>query len=164
MAAEDIDWRKAFALQALSDLAARDKLAEACAELCHQLHFLQMASEKVCKAHRIEAEGYEKLKNRHDVIAKTLPVLAKQVFSSEYHFDPKHGQRGAIQRIAREIELLSPSCDRETRPDNSEYPWLNVKGEVQAPCLYSFSSLMEDRRTLIQIIQVIRRAAKAYAE
>jgi hypothetical protein len=164
MAAADIDWRKAFALQALSDLAARDKLAEASSEICHQLHFLQMASEKVCKAHLIEAKGYKNLQRRHDVIAKTLPVLAKQVFSTENEFNPKYGQRAAIQRMAHEIELLSPSCEEESRPDNSEYPWSNRDGEVQIPCLHSFSSLVDDRRTMIQVIQVIRRAAKRYAE
>ena len=42
MASIDAEWRKAFALQALSDLDAREYLAEAAADICHQLHFLQV--------------------------------------------------------------------------------------------------------------------------
>jgi hypothetical protein len=165
MASIDAEWRKAFALQALSDLDAREYLAEAAADICHQLHFLQMASEKVCKAHLIQSEGYKSFKKRHDVVAKTLPLLARQIFGSEPGFKLKQGQRTAIRKMAHEIELLSPMChESETRPDNCEYPWLDGKGEVQAPCRHNFSGLVENGRTMIQVIQLIRRAAKMYAE
>jgi hypothetical protein len=165
MAAIDAEWRKAFALQALSDLDAREYLAGTGADLCHQLHFLQMASEKACKAHLIHAEGYKSLKKRHDVVAKTLPQLARHIFSSEPGFKLKQGQSAAIRKMAHEIELLSPMChESETRPDNSEYPWLDGKGDVQTPCRHNFSGLVEDGRTMIQVIQLIRRAAKMYAE
>ncbi len=157
--------RKAFAVQALSDLDARDDLAKTSAPACHQLHFLQMASEKVCKAFLIESDGYEKLKLRHDVIAKTLPVLARQIFASGVAIKRSHGRNAAIRQMAYEIELLCPSCDaNKSRPDNSEYPWVDRKGDVQTPCLYSFSSLLDDGRTMMQVIQVIRRAANMYAE
>ena len=45
-------WRIAYAKQALADLHAREKLLEH-SELpdCQQLHFLQMACEKLCKAY-----------------------------------------------------------------------------------------------------------------
>lgn len=163
MASADIQWRKAFALQALSDLDAREYLVSS-DHPCHQLHFLQMATEKVCKAHLIEAEGYKNFKRRHDVIAKTLPVLARQIFSSEDQYKLKQGQRLGIQKMAQEIQLLSPMChESNTRPDNSEYPWLDGNGQVRTPCLHSFSSIFDDGRTMIQVIQVIRRAAKMYS-
>jgi len=162
MESTELQWRKAFALQALSDLDAREHLAKTSLPLCHQLHFLQMACEKVCKAHQIDDEGT--FEEKHDVIAKTLPVLARQVFSSQDDFNPKRGQRAAIQKMAQEIELLSPSCNSaKSRPDNSEYPWLNGKGEVQTPCLFSFSAIFDNRRTMIQLIQVVRRAARMYS-
>lgn len=45
--ATDREWARAYALQALSDLEVRDRLAVAGAEKCHRLHYLQMAAEKV---------------------------------------------------------------------------------------------------------------------
>jgi hypothetical protein len=165
MASADLQWRKAFALQALSDLEAREYLAETSAHPCHQLHFLQMASEKICKAYLIELGGYKNLKKRHDVIARTFPVVVRQVFSSDEAFHLKAGQKVAIKRMAHEIELLSPMCHAtDTRPDNSEYPWLDGNGQVQTPCLHAFSSVFHDGRTMIQVIQVIRRAAKMYSD
>ncbi len=93
-----------------------------------------MACEKVCKAYQIYDKGT--FEQKHDVIAKVLPILALQVFSSQDDFSPRRGQRAAIQQMAQEIELLSPSCDSaKNRPDNSEYPWPDGKGEVQTPCL-----------------------------
>ena len=62
MAATDQDWARAYAKQALSDLDAREKFALAGAPKCHRLHFLQMAAEKVCKAHLTSANGHENIK------------------------------------------------------------------------------------------------------
>jgi hypothetical protein len=45
-------WRIAFAKQALADLLAREKLLYYReVPQCQQLHFLQMACEKLCKAY-----------------------------------------------------------------------------------------------------------------
>jgi hypothetical protein len=44
------EWRVAYAKQALADLLARERLLEhSDVPECHQLHFLQMACEKLCK-------------------------------------------------------------------------------------------------------------------
>jgi hypothetical protein len=52
---ENADWVKAYARQADKDFVAwelYEKHPEAVAAECHKLHFLQMACEKLCKAHR----------------------------------------------------------------------------------------------------------------
>lgn len=52
------DWAHAFARQADADLRAWElyqKYPQAAAAECHKLLFLQMACEKLCKAHVIRA-------------------------------------------------------------------------------------------------------------
>jgi hypothetical protein len=60
--ATDQNWARAYAKQALSDLDARDELAIRGVQKCHRLHFLQMAAEKICKAHLASANGHENVR------------------------------------------------------------------------------------------------------
>jgi len=81
MLPSDNDWATAYARQALSDLDAREKLALAGAHKCHRLHFLQMAAEKVCKAHLTTINGHSRVRKTHAYVAKVLPVIARKLYS-----------------------------------------------------------------------------------
>jgi len=48
--ATNAELSRAFAVQAISDRKARDLLAQANTDTCHEFHYLQMAAEKTCKA------------------------------------------------------------------------------------------------------------------
>ena len=152
----DRDWTRAFARQALSDLRARDVLEAGNADKCHKLHFLQMAAEKVCKAFLISTKGHEKVRRSHAYVQKYIPIIARQAAVSG-------AKLALIKRLAREIEVLAPACDEgETRPDNTEYPWQDVNGNVLTPCLHNFAEidlLEKDIRPLVRILQF---AAKGY--
>ena len=51
-------WAKAFAIQARSDLVAREQLVLGKhLPQCHQLHYLQMAMEKLAKGKKRERKG-----------------------------------------------------------------------------------------------------------
>jgi hypothetical protein len=67
-------WARGYAKQALSDLEAREILVSGNAEKCHRLHFLQMASEKVCKAYLTMANGHENVRKTHAYVARNLPI------------------------------------------------------------------------------------------
>ena len=77
-------------------------------------------------------------------------------------YDTRFGSR-SFAKVVAEVLALSLIHISKSRPDNSEYPWLNGKGEVQTPCLFSFSAIFDNRRTMIQLIQVVRRAARMYS-
>ena len=77
----DADWARGYARQALSDLRVREALALGRAEKCHRLHFLQMASEKACKAYLVSENGHENVRKSHAYIAKTLPIIARHFYS-----------------------------------------------------------------------------------
>ncbi len=65
---------------------------------------------------------------------------------------------------AHEIEVLAPACDDDdVREDNSEYPWIDGKGEVQTHCEYSFSNINDGSRSITRLILLLRATSEAYA-
>jgi hypothetical protein len=165
VAATDKDWARAYAKQALSDLDVRDQLAIAGAHKCHRLHSLQMAAEKVCKAHLTPANGHENVRKTHAYIEKNLPIIARLFYSSANDDNPMaRWETQEIKRLAGEIQVLAPACDAEgARPDNSEYPWRDGHGDVRTPCEYKFPNIGDESRTIIRLIRLIRTAAESYA-
>jgi hypothetical protein len=163
--ATDAEWASAFAVQALSDLDAREILWEGGAEKCHRLHFLQMSAEKVCKAHLMRENGYDAVRKIHSYVESVLPVIARHFSSLAQDSNYKPWQLRAIAKFARDIELLAPSChEGETRPDNSEYPWLDGTDRVQTPCRYPFRHIDDGDRIVVTIIQLLRVAANEYVQ
>jgi hypothetical protein len=164
--ATDADWARGYALQALSDLKAREALVNANADKCHRLHFLQMAVEKTCKAHLTTASGHDQVRKSHAYIAGTLPVIARQFYSilNNQNRISAH-EISAIKRLAHEIQVLAPACDDgNLRQDNSEYPWEDSKGDVCIPCQYGFPGIDDGNRSIVRLIRLIRTAAESYSE
>jgi hypothetical protein len=136
------DWITGFAREADADFCTWELLqGDAAVPQCHKLLFLQMACEKLCKAHLI-ATGTpaEKVQSSHGYIAKPLPVVIKQELSS---WKKSVGRRvmQSARHLAQEIEVLNPALDRNgQRPDNCEYPWQDHGGTVRSPLDWSFAA------------------------
>lgn len=164
MPATDQDWARAYAKQALSDLEARETLARANSHKCHRLHFLQMAAEKVCKAHLTMANGHENVRRTHAYVARNLPILARQFYPTINDNNAiSRWEISEIRRLAHEIEVLAPACDDgDIREDNSEYPWLDGHGAVRVPCEYNFPNLNDGSRTIVRLIRLLRTASESY--
>jgi hypothetical protein len=154
------EWARSYALQALFDLRAREVLARAGTEKCHRLHFLQMAAEKICKAHLTAANGHENVHRTHAYVENVLPVIARNFYGNQ---DIPTWQMREIRRIAREIEVIAPACDAgNTREDNSEYPWVDGQGAIQTPCRHNFPNIDDSNKMLVSVIKLMRSAAEAY--
>lgn len=141
--------RRAFArkfiAQARSDWGVYELLAKrADVAPCHKLHFLQMACEKLAKAHRLRDTDspVDELLSRHTGFAKFVSAFCKLMLGEQYR--GKDAQLAAVikasRTLAREIEKLAPAIDRHVSPENAEYPWERDE-EVIAPCEYTFPSL-----------------------
>src|SRR2546423_566942 len=107
-----IEWGKAYARQAKADFAARDALAQHTGiPQCQSLHYLQMACEKLCKAHLCFA-GSDPLdvQSSHAYVAKNLPSIARHMFTRQLKRPLRdHGWEMSLMRqLSREIELLAP--------------------------------------------------------
>jgi hypothetical protein len=123
------DWARAFARQSQADFKAWEQLHQnpglGVAE-CHRLVFLQMASEKLCKADLLNSGApLDSLQTSHAYVARPLKaVLERQL--RRLGEDPRRKQDLLIKigHLAEEIEVLNPAVKRDNRRlDNCEYPW-----------------------------------------
>ena len=161
-------WASAFALQSRSDwqvynlLAGEPQLAD-----CHELHYLQMACEKIAKAYRCrdtDADLQDLLK-RHIGFAKFMSSFLSSPGIQEA-YKGRDAQLREISRVARglarEIEKLAPAVDRTGTPENAEYPW-ESGDKVVSPCQYSYPRLSlltsAGGRTLLKLVD---RAIQAF--
>lgn len=116
-----------------------------------------MATEKMCKAH-LYGSGNTVVQS-HAVIRKHLPAILRR-FGSERALSGSRLKQ--LKKLGAEVELLAPANpDDGSRPDNAEYPWLAVSGEVIAPIDFAFGSI--DDRRVPELIKLIKTAASSYA-
>lgn len=137
--ATSVEWAKAFARQAAADFATWEALQNyGSVPSCHKLLFLQMACEKLTKAH-LAFRGSD-LRKSHAYAAKHLPTIVKTtMIQSGSSPMTIQGVLPHVKHLAQEIEFLSPSVDRNgQRRDNCEYPWEEQDGSVLSPLDWSF--------------------------
>lgn len=139
-------WALAYAKQGGSDFALFQLLsAMPDIPICHLLHYLQMAGEKIAKAYRFR--DTETVEER-----LTTEHVAFSRFMQSYLGSPEIKQRYAgrddqlrrivkvARKLAREIEKLAPAVDRDASPANAEYPWLD-DGRIVVPCEFTYPNL-----------------------
>jgi hypothetical protein len=143
---EPDDWALAYARQAQADFRAWElceQYSEAVASECHKLLFLQMACEKLCKAHLIKTGARpQDLQASHGYTAKHLPsVIRQQIIESGEDLTMMQGVLTLARHLAGEIELLNPAVRRGgARQDNCEYPW-EAGDTVLSPLDWTFQPL-----------------------
>jgi hypothetical protein len=141
-----VERARAFALEAQADFKAHELLAASSLPDCQQLHFLQMACEKVCKAHLfLKQSDPLHVESSHAYIGSVLPLLIRQMLLSQVNVIANKDASVIVQNaksLCREIELLSPAVDDNgNRKDNCEYPWVDAKGILCIPAQHDFESL-----------------------
>jgi len=135
-------------------------VAETHLPACHQLHYLQMACEKIAKAYRCRDTSVDlkELLKRHVGFAKFMgSFLASPSIQSAYRGrDAQLREVAKLARaLAREIEKLAPAVDRAGSPENAEYPWESGE-DVISPVQYSYPRLSlltsAGGRTLLKLV------------
>ncbi len=161
-------WARAYARQARSDLAAREVLlTDGSLPRCHELHYLQMACEKLCKAYLCNGgAAAADLQSSHAYIAKTLPSIAQELLARSAR--QKVGRRWevrAIAALARRIELLAPSVrGGGAVPANVEYPWSGPDGDICIPAHHNFGLDMLHERAGQTLLKLLFKAAADLAD
>jgi hypothetical protein len=162
------EWSIGFARQADADFRTFELLQSQPIPECHKLQFLQMACEKLVKAHLCgTGTDPEAIQSSHAYISASLPVVLRQ---NAMHFNLKGPAAKkvleAARHLAEEIELSSPSVDRGgRRPDNCEYPWEDEDGKLHLPLEWTFYP----SRLLLEpsgrsVLKLIRGAIKRLVE
>ena len=160
--ATSAEWATAYARQANADFTTFEALQPLAVPQCHKLQFLQMACEKLVKAHLCGVgTDPETLQQSHAYIAGRLPVVLRQQALFENLGRPKaKAVLKHAKHLAQEIELLAPSVKRGgQRLDNCEYPWQDGAGRLHTPLDWSFQpSLLVISPAGRTILKLIRRA------
>ena len=160
------EWSAAFARQAASDLTAYNLLATLQVPDCQHLHFLQMACEKLAKAHLIAGGADPDSLRAHDYTAGTVPVVLRQQLG--ILGDPRAARalHGYIDRLADQIEVLAPAVDRDGKcPENCEYPWVDGLGRVWTPAEFEFTAQqLIDRPQWARVLKLIAEAIDRLTE
>ena len=107
---------------------------------CHKRMFLQMACEKLTKAHLCSTgSDPKKLQKSHAYTAKNLKtIIEAQVAIAK----PKNAAwvLKHSKHLAQEIEMLAPAVKRGgQRPDNCEHPWEDERGQLHVPLDWTFT-------------------------
>jgi hypothetical protein len=155
--------------QAMSDLTVLELLRKNGAGECHQLHYMQMVSEKIAKAyywrngkpparnHSGFVRFLQSLLNRD---GKSLPGIIKLL-----GYDKVDEFRWFIRRIsplAYELQSYAPALANDG--PNPEYPWPHVS-PLDAPCNYKFR-LCDDLQTAVgrNFSHLLDRAVRNFPE
>jgi len=136
-----MSWRDAYFLQARSDYDAFKELNNPRIPICHRLHYLQMAGEKLAKAYLSPSNG-EPPKKGHQKLVNLLKVLkGRREIRRKLGFGDDHNAFcsyvDSLTRFAGQIELLAPVGTNDRRM-NAEYPWIDSTGEVVYPAIYPY--------------------------
>ena len=112
-------------------------------EWCHRLQFLQMACEKLAKAHLCgESSDPANFQASHAHVAGKVPDILQQT-ALRLNFGGREASETIrlAKQMAREIEILAPAVKRGgQRPDNCEYPWEDGNGVLLSPLDWNFAA------------------------
>jgi hypothetical protein len=169
---------EAFLCQAQSDWALFERLLDADGDLvpvCHPLHYLQMATEKLSKAVLMAARQPPK-RNVHDTFSVLLARLgqAEGTLALTLGWSDLAEFREYVARLeplCSEVERLNPAVQRQhgmmEGGRNVEYPW-RENASFAAPANEDFGDLnLRDRRTSAEakaVVEFVSRLFDYYPE
>ena len=137
-----MSWRSAFLLQARSDNNIRKLLNEHNAPYAHQLHYLQMAWEKLSKGYSTPENATDCPALVHRALVRCLQHLKTDRLHRSllgYQDTAQFAQYiDSLLPLAEQIQRLAPAL-AGTRQPNPEYPWqVTPQTPVIAPVEFAF--------------------------
>ena len=154
-------WADAYLEQARSDWNTRTLIAQNACASCHELHYLQMTTEKLGKAALLRVgSSPDNVGTTHKAFVGFLRVAAKNPsLRQSLQLDPRQ-LRAYVQGIlpiANQIERLAPALAQHG--PNVEYPWQTHSGDVKVPASYAFPVTADLRgpqgRKLLKFIKIV---------
>lgn len=147
------DWRSAYLEQAKSDYAMFILIRDQ-APVCHSLHYLQMATEKLAKGF-LTPPGGARYARTHDALIKFMRLSkTRPEFQAACRFNQSSQFSAYVDSLlsmAQQVENLSP--EGEDHP-NPEYPW-EIKSVIVIPMEYNFKDLALDNPKMIKLLQFV---------
>ena len=154
-------WASAYLEQARSDWDTCELITENACAACHELHYLQMTTEKLGKAVLLRGgANLDSVNRTHKAFVSFLRVAARNPsLRQALQFNVRQLQAYVkeILPVADQIERLAPTLARDG--PNAEYPWETPSGEVKVPASYAFPVKKDLRgphgRKLLRLIDFV---------
>lgn len=153
-------WRSAFLLQARSDFGTREFLNTQRVEYCHQLHYLQMASEKLAKGFLTPASSSDPPQLTHAAFVRCLQVIKGRP-DVRRMLNVSNTQAfiefvDSLLPLAEQVQRLAPKYSGVRGP-NPEYPWQPTpRGSVTAPAEFEFPQFAPQSPHMDKLIRLLR--------
>lgn len=147
-----MNWQEGYLRQAKSDYAIYTGMNERNDPLCHRLHYLQMASEKLAKS--FLCIGYDKpYKKTHYALVRFLSYTRSNPNIRRllgYDRNPRAYSVyvDSLLEFAQQLELLAPVGGDKDRI-NAEYPWSDENNQIQVPNDYAYNEF--ERSNIVRI-------------
>lgn len=148
-------WQEGYLRQAMGDYDIYAEMNERNDPLCHRLHYLQMASEKLAKSFLCIGNEKPSKKTHYALvrflkITKRLPKIQRLLNYNENYLG-YCAYIDSLLDIAEQIEKLAPVGGDHDRM-NAEYPWKDAAGEIQVPRDYVFDEFEQTDLIKIQVL------------
>lgn len=148
------EWRTAFIRQARSDYALFQTLqTQDDVALCHKLHFLQMATEKLAK-YFLTPPGARPDRTHNAFVNFVQTAQTDTKLSRVSRYENRKQYRAFVKSLlplAQRIEDLSPEGPDHPNP---EYPW-EQNGQVMSPLDYAWIGFHLQSRPMIRLLQFL---------
>lgn len=159
-----MSWKRAFLKQALSDYDIFKEFNQKRKPLCHQLHYFQMATEKLSKGY-LAGNNNQPPKHTHAALVRFLQGT-KSSPAIRVALGYSNNKRAYAQyiddltHIAKVVQDLAPVGGKNITP-NPEYPWKDVQtGKIICPLEYSFPSLKWRSPQMVKLRELIHTIIK----
>lgn len=154
-----MNWREAFLAQARSDAKIRDLLNRKRCEYSHQLHYLQMVTEKLAKGLMATPNNAPPAKTHAAFVRYLQHLKGRPELRRQLGYQDRLVFRSFIDSLlplAREIERLAPKFTGTTQP-NPEYPWQPTpEHEVEVPADFSFPAFDSRSPQMMKLVLLIK--------
>ena len=152
-------WREAFLRQARHERTVWRRLNVEKFDIGHQLHFLQMVTEKLAKGFLTAPSSSGPPKFSHKSFVRFLQTLKSMSYLREMlgytNAESFNAFIDSLLPLAEKIENLAPALAGSTKP-NPEYPWKDATtGQIFVPAEFDFPEFDPNKPQLIKLEHLI---------
>ena len=121
--------------------------------LCHQLHYLQMATEKLSKA--LTTEGAARPARTHNALVKFLQTAkARPDFQRAFGYGDHTQFAAVINGLLPQAQLVEDLSPEGPDHPNPEYPW-EAGGNIITPLDHPFASARFDNLRMAKLLKFL---------
>ncbi len=161
-----MNWREAFLAQARSDAEIRVLLNRKRCDYSHQLHYLQMVTEKLAKGLLAPQKNAPPAKTHAGFVRLLHHIRGRPDLRRQLGYKERSVFRSFINSLlplAEQIQRLAPSYAGFSQP-NPEYPWQpKADGQVVYPASFAFPVFNPKHAHMVKLVRLVENLLRITA-